>query len=169
MMSKSSSGSQMCRNGRTHADGRINGSKRRNCTERITADVAGNGQTQLLEHIECTSVRAACTHDRGSSGNGIDGCVFGHFLTEYSFCDHRGRIVADQREDILAVYVHAECLAVIFDDRVELFNDINFIALCGEVPEQINRPEIPAIVEPETPAIVEPIAEEIKNQEDEEK
>lgn len=39
----------------------------------------------------------------------------------------------------------------------------------ASVPEQINRPEIPAIVEPETPAIIEPIAEEIKNQEDEEK
>lgn len=39
----------------------------------------------------------------------------------------------------------------------------------ASVPEQISRPEIPAIVEPETPAIVEPIAEEIKNQEDEEK
>lgn len=39
----------------------------------------------------------------------------------------------------------------------------------ASVPEEISRPEIPAIVEPETPAIVEPIAEEIKNQEDEEK
>ena len=39
----------------------------------------------------------------------------------------------------------------------------------ASAPEQINRPEIPAIVEPETPAIVEPIAEEVKNQEDEEK
>ena len=39
----------------------------------------------------------------------------------------------------------------------------------ASVPERISRPEIPAIVEPETPAIVEPIAEEIKNQEDEEK
>lgn len=39
----------------------------------------------------------------------------------------------------------------------------------ASAPEEISRPEIPEIVEPETPAIVEPIAEEIKNQEDEEK
>ena len=125
----------VCRADRcTHANGGVNCRKRCNCTKGVASDVARNGNTQFVEHIEGSAVRTSCTHNGGTTGN----LLFKRnklcgIYAQNSLFDHRGGIFAKHGEKFFTLDVNAHRAAGILNKWIQLFNNVNGFALGGKI------------------------------------
>ena len=91
-----------------------------------------------MEHIEDRAVRAAGAHDRRADRDRLGGGGRrGRFNAEHGPGDHLRGVLAAKRKDVLTDHVQPELPAVVFDERVELLDDIGLFVLCAEVAQHL--------------------------------
>ena len=90
---------------------------------------AGAHHRGTSRHSRCFSLRFRDTRNRDSFGKERfpDG-----FLAE----------LADSGEQALAGYLNAQRPDMVFQDRIKLFNHIQFLDLCGKIADQLFRQRI---------------------------
>ena len=126
---------------RTHADGRIDNGKRCNRTERIASDVAGSVKAELLQRVKCRAVRAARAKDRRSLRS-ICGSLKLQRLSEKLLTKHIGAVLPLYRKELLALAGNAPGLYLLFDDRIQLLNNVERVYLCGKIKDQLLRKRV---------------------------
>lgn len=120
-----------------HAYAGVHHTERRHRAERVAADIAADIDLELLEGIEQTSVRASGAEHGRTRGNIYIRLEITVFFTENDLLYHALRILAQECKLLLTDNIYSELAAVILYVGVELFNDIDFFALCGKVAEQL--------------------------------
>ena len=120
-----------------HAYAGVHHAERRHRAERVAADIAADIDLELLEGIEQTSVRASGAEHGRTRGNIYIRLEITVFFTENDLLYHALRILAQECKLLLTDNIYSDLAAVILYVGVELFNDIDFFALCGKVAEQL--------------------------------
>ena len=111
-------------NGRAHADGRVDGGKRRGGAQRIAADVAEDRQLVLFQRIKQTSVRTARAHDRRTARDCFIQLLAGMDRHTELFRHIILAELADAAEQLLAGDVlYADGAAMRFNNSVQLFDN----------------------------------------------
>ena len=120
--------------GCAHANGGVHGKQRHHGAQSVAADIAGDGELQLVEHGEQSAMGAAGAHDRRTAGQSLiygDSCVGfeAHGLHDPGLgklAQHAGQVLAAVRHD--AQHAH-----VIFDNGIQFFYYIEFFYGGGEI------------------------------------
>ena len=123
---------------RTHAERGIKRIERLLRAERIAADIAEHRYLILCEGIEKSAMRTSGAHHRRTHGD----CGIRRHGVGQSFAERLRhgslRKFADGREHILAARdLYAVCAAEVFDDPVELFDDIKLFNGIGKIVDKL--------------------------------
>ena len=125
------------RHGSAHAQGRLNRGERRDCTERVAADVSENSGIQLFQRVEQAAVRAARAHDRRAQGKVLGKSAAFLWRAAKRFRHKVLGVFAADGKQVFPGAGDAERPDMVFHDGIEFFHHDQRVYGCGKAADHL--------------------------------